>query len=167
MEDKQSESSYKGQDPLVAAAQTFVSSTVLVFTGATALILTAGHFLCKAGAIKKFETMTLSSAIGQKLKDPIGWTIAGLFGAYDAMKSYRSAREAQSQHEHLLTDNIEMRSQLNQTGQILRHVAGRLERGEMADSQLTVDSSAPPSHVAKLEAEKAAQELAQVSPAIH
>lgn len=76
------------------------------------------------------------------------------------MHSYFSALKAKNEHDQLLNDNIAMRQQLNQTGQILNHVAGQIQQGGLKDSELTVSDAAPPSHVAKLEAAKAQHVLA-------
>ncbi|MES2984679.1 MAG: hypothetical protein V4735_05785 [Pseudomonadota bacterium] len=78
-----------------------------------------------------------------------------------------SSSAAMSSPEQLQAENIAMRAQLNQTGQILLHVAQEVEKGHLGNSTLQLDeSSAPPTHVARLEAEKAMQQLAAVAPSL-
>lgn len=119
--------------------------------------------LVKLGVDRWLEKIPLNKDTWSRFKriDPIDVTVVGTilgYGIYkEAKKAYDQAKAAEKQHDKLVADNIAMRGQLNQTGQILRHVADEVSKGKIADSQLTFDeSSAPPTHVARLEAEKAA-----------
>jgi len=86
---------------------------------------------------------------------PVNLVVSSAIGLWDGKNAYHNARAAAQQHDQLFADNVAMRSQLNQTAQILQHVANEVEQGHLKDSELTVNEDAPPSHVAKLEAQKA------------
>lgn len=91
-----------------------------------------------------------------------GVTAVGAVTSYFGLKSLFVGNQRRIyENINLRNDNIAMRQQLNQTGQILRHVAGEVEKGHLSDSQLLLDEhTAPPTHVAKLEAKQAAEALA-------
>ncbi len=119
---------------------------------------------------KLFSNIPFTENAVKRLRMPFDWLTGAaivVITLIHANKQGLIAREkaelAQQQHDALLADNIAMRSQLNQTGQILKHVAGQLENGEMKDSTLTLNEAAPPSHVAKLEAARAEQAYHQAA----
>lgn len=87
------------------------------------------------------------------------WVMGGL-AVLNTVVNYSVRAANARQVVSLMNDNIAMRSQMNQTGQILNHVAGQIQQGELKDSELTVSDAAPPSHVAKLEATNAHHALA-------
>lgn len=89
------------------------------------------------------------------------WFAAGFATFYSGI-SYARQRLLANSEEQLFADNIAMRSQLNQTGQILQHVAKQVEKGTLKDSELSVNDEAPPSHVAKLKATEGEQALEDV-----
>lgn len=148
---------YQGDNPRWAAAKQFVASTALY---------TIGFQLVWHGVAAVFTRQKPAQAIdatASYLKRNWKWELGfgTLLGAWDASNAYKKAEETKAQHDRLVTDNMAMRSQLNQTGQILRHVAKEVEKGKLADSQLAVNDEALPSHVARLEAQRAAEEAQQ------
>jgi hypothetical protein len=151
--DKPSILEYKGDSPRWAALKSFVTSTTLWSAGFMAFDAAIGRAFDK-----NFFTNNRFPYSG-KLGIRFNVGISALGGLWDAYNAYKKADAAQDQHTKLVADNIAMRAQLNQTGQILRHVADEVGKGALADSSLTLDESkTPPSHVAKLEAAKAAAE---------
>jgi len=141
---------YRGPSKLRAAFENTLASTLIATIGGSAVY---------ALGIKLFKKTPFTTKFSELIRSTVMWGAGlgvGLAGSYSA---YKDAGENEKQYNQLLADNIEMRSQLNQTGQILRHVAGEVEKGHLKDSELTVNEDAPPSHVAKLEAQKAANEV--------
>jgi hypothetical protein len=144
---------FQGDSPRWAALKSFVTSTTLWSAGFIAFDAALGRVTDKN--FFKNNHFPYSS----KLMFGITSVLAVGNGLLDARNAYKKASSVQDQHTKLVADNIAMRAQLNQTGQILRHVADEVGKGALADSSLTLDESkTPPSHVAKLEAAKAAAE---------
>lgn len=118
---------YKGQGKWSAAVQS------LVAWAAGTELLTAtlvGGFLKEKGTFGEgFRNyFKYEGALGKM-------NIAGasLIGGFAAVSAYSRADKAQQKHDQLMADNVGMRSQLNQTGQILQHVAAEVEKGKLAD----------------------------------
>ncbi len=144
---------YQGDSPRWAAVKSFVSSSALMIVGPAAI--SAAWF--KVSHKESFLTNLKEFVVGKQTWGVFGSIATVLVGAGSAFGAYVRADQQKAQHDRLVADNIAMRSQLNQTGQILRHVAHEVEQGKLADSTLTVKDDAPPSHVARLEAKEAAQ----------
>ena len=140
---------HKSESPWWAATKTFVKD-VAIFTGidlAFGVLMNIGHR--GPGLFRNILRDTFFSRTNL--------IITGAFATIDAAISLGRGFGTREANQQLISDNIAMRAQLNQTGQILQHVADEVAKGHIPDSQLSLDeSAAPPSQVAKLEAQKAA-----------
>jgi hypothetical protein len=154
MEEKtNSDLSYKGPNKWWSAVKSFTAASTLMTVGPAAIA--AAWF--KVSRKENFLMNLKEFVVGEHTWGKLGTTITLLFGAASAFGAYVKATVAQDQHTKLVADNIAMRAQLNQTGQILRHVADEVGKGKIADSSLVLDESkTPSSHVARLEAQEAA-----------
>lgn len=143
---------YQGDSPRWAATKEFFASTAFWTIGFELL------WRVIPAVFTKTKPTQVIDDLAQAFKRDWHWQLGlgAMIGSWDAKNAYEKAKSMKSQHDYLVADNIAMRSQLNQTGQILRHVAGEVEKGKLADSQLTMKGDAPPTHVAKLEAQEAA-----------
>lgn len=118
-----------------------------------------------AGIIKLFNrAQSYSELVKQTFTGWSGKLQIGLTAFSTIFGAVAGASNAQ-RHNQILQDNIDMRAQLNQTGQILMHVANAVQHGKLADSTLVLDeTTAPPSHVARLQTQQAAQAVSDAMP---
>ena len=157
MEEKtNSDLSYSGPNKWWSAVKSFAATATLMTVGPA----TIGALWFKVSRKENFLVNLKEFIVSKHIWGIWGTTASVLAGTASAFGAYMKVDEAKAQHEKCVADNIAMRSQLNQTGQILRHVAGEVEKGSRADSPLTVKDEAPPSHVARLEAQEAAAQAA-------
>lgn len=112
----------------------------------------------RATVSKLFKKNDFTSSFKTSMTNKLMWSGSLLLGVYGGYDAWKTAKQEQKEYSDILGDNIEMRSQLNQTGQILRHVASEVEKGHLKESELTINEDAPPSHVVKLEVQQAARE---------
>ncbi len=144
------------ETPGVAATKTMIDQTVTNAVLYSALVGAWDKFIAKE---------SFSGAFTGAIKSKLLWGLSAGLGALSAIFAYGDAKRVEKNYDRLLDDNIAMRQQLNQTGQILLYVANQVKHGHMPNGQLALDeSTAPPTHVARLEAEKATQALADTAP---